>query len=263
SSYERGSFNVCEAIRRSNNVWFYKAALDTGGKPILKTARNFGIGSGPKIGLEGVASGTIAEAIYAERALANFSIGQGNLLTSPLQMTLAYCALANGKYLPVPRLIGQIQAPPPSEAVLQRFPPRQAFAFDFSRSQMQAIQQGLREVVNHRSGTGTRAKLHRPTISGKTGTAQWTPKDGKERWVVWFSGYVLGNPKLVFTVMCESQPGEQIFGGEVAAPLAASFLQTVYDDPNRFRLRSIPSKDPRPLASVESSPMGQIALHRN
>lgn len=245
SGHDFGFLNVCEALCRSNNVWFYQAALDTGGKSLLQATRAFGFGAAPPLPLENTAPGTLPVSLRAERALANFAIGQGELLVSPLQMTLAYCALANGRFVPRPRLLLQVQTPPPDLSVLEAPAPLTPAPLPFDKAQLLAIRQGLWEAVNDARGTGKAARLDMPKVLGKTGTAQWTPKNGEERWVGWFSGFVEAEgPHLAFTVMCESLPGEAISGGQIAAPLAAQFLQTVYADPGLYRLREIRPDSP-------------------
>lgn len=237
SARDGGYLNVCEALCQSNNVWFYQAGIATGAAALLESARGFGFGKAPLLPLDGAAAGTLPRALQGERAVANFSIGQGDLLVSPLQMTTAYCGLANGRFVPHPRLLLQIQSPPPSITVLDAPPSLPPLPLPFESRQILAIRQGLWESVNSVHGTGKAARLTHPKVLGKTGTAQWTPKDGEDRWVGWFSGFVDStNPQLVFTVMCESLPGEPISGGQIAAPLAAQFLETVYGDPNQYRL---------------------------
>lgn len=241
STRDGGYLNVCDALCRSNNVWFYQAALDTGGKALLRSAKVFGMGESPLLPLEGAASGMLPAAVQGERATANFAIGQGEILVSPLQMATAYCGLANGQYVPRPRLLLQIQTPPPEIAVLEAPAPLPPVPLPYDRAQVLAVRQGLWQSVNDARGTGKAARLDYPKVFGKTGTAQWTPLNGEDRWVGWFAGFVDSNPQLVFTVMCESQPGEPISGGQIAAPLAAQFLQTVYADPGLYRLAEIRS----------------------
>lgn len=245
SAQESGHLNVCEALSRSNNVWFYQAALDTGGAALIRAAKAFGLGTAPLLPLEGAASGAIPTALHAERAVANYAIGQGDLLVSPLQMTRAFCGLANGRFLPHPRLLLQIQTPPPTLSVLEAPTPLPLSALPFAKAHFLAVRQGLWDCVNGARGTGKAARLSSPKVLGKTGTAQWTPKNGEERWVGWFSGFVeSASPRLVFTVMCESLPGEPISGGQIAAPLAAQFLQTVYAGPALNHLRQARNQIP-------------------
>ena len=259
--HEYGNYTVRQALMRSTNTWFYQAALKAGSTDLIRAAREFGLGEKPILPLDGVTAGNVPEKIVADRGLANFSIGQGELLVSPLQMALAMSGIANGGYIPKPRLILQFQSPPPEENVLRITPVLRPTLLDFDERALDAVRQGMLDVVQNQSGTGKAAAAGWPRVAGKTGTAQWTA-DGKERNIAWFSGYVdAQSPRIAFAVMCEGRPGEHIFGGRVSAPMAGSFIRTIYKNPKTYHVTT-PGNQPkwRPTDDLEAEMEAPVTL---
>ena len=65
-------------------------------------------------------------------------------------------------------------------------------------------------------------------MAGKTGTAQWGPKN-KERTAAWFAGFVPAeHPQYAFAALYESEVGSNVHGGTAAAPMIAMILKDVY-----------------------------------
>lgn len=146
----------------------------------------------------------------------NFSIGQGDLLVSPLQTAVAYASLANGGTLWQPQVVGATRSADGSSQ--RKISPKRAGTVQLSAATRTAITDGLRRVVTEPSGTASSVFAGFPAaypISGKTGTAEVYGKDT----AAWFASY---GPKLpsgkqyVVVVMIE-QGG---LGGEAAAPAA-------------------------------------------
>lgn len=240
SDKNEGWMDVRTALMRSCNTWFFQVAEKSGSLPILATASDFGLGAKPAFPLTGTSAGRLPSETGGAQAAANLSIGQGDLLVSPLQMALAMAGIANGGYVPKPRLILQIQNPPPQESVKMAFPVQRAVDLDYRSLDLRYVRQGMWGVVNRPNGTGTAARMDWPHVLGKTGTAQWS-KDGEERSLVWFAGYVNSNaPQIAYVVMLEGESEESIFGGSTAAPVAGEFLRTVYADPDTYGIQ-IPS----------------------
>ena len=72
-------------------------------------------------------------------------------------------------------------------------------------------------------------------MAGKTGTAQWGPKN-KERTAAWFAGFVPADkPQLAFAAVYEGDVGSKAHGGSAAAPMIAMILKDVYKDGNKKR----------------------------
>jgi len=232
---DEGLMDVKYALLRSCNTWFYQAALETGAAPITAMSHRFGLGWAPDLPLPSVSAGNIPDpGTYNDpRSLANYAIGQGRVLASPVQMALAMAALANGTHVPRPRLIqGRIDAR--TEELLQRYEPQPASSLQTRLSDVDLIRDGLWGVVNYRTGTAGVARLQTPDVYGKTGTSQWS-NEGKRASLAWFVGWVDAfNPRIAFAVVTHGRDGERLSGGGDAAPIAAGFLRRVYEEPEGY-----------------------------
>jgi penicillin-binding protein 2 len=148
----------------------------------------------------------------------NISIGQGELLTSPLQVCAYYNALGNNGIWVKPHLLHKEIRERDSETVeleLEELP--------LSDENLEIIQTGLYKAVNERYGTGTASSFKHITVYGKTGSAE--NHMGKDTHA-WFCGYaVWERPEISFTVFMENAG----HGGSMAAPIAAKII-SFYDN---------------------------------
>ena len=86
------------------------------------------------------------------------------------------------------------------------------------------------EVVNAPAGTGHQASLDKVEVAGKTGTAQWGPKD-RERTAAWFAGFVPAeHPQYAFAALYEGDVGSKVHGGTVCGPMIAQVFKDVYKE---------------------------------
>jgi penicillin-binding protein 2 len=93
---------------------------------------------------------------------------------------------------------------------------------------MEEVRTGMVEVVNGSNGTGHEAQLDGVEVAGKTGTAQWGPKN-KERTAAWFAGFLPSDePKYAFAAVYEGDVGSKVHGGTTAAPMIADIFQEIY-----------------------------------
>ncbi|MDH4408389.1 MAG: penicillin-binding transpeptidase domain-containing protein [Verrucomicrobiales bacterium] len=241
-----GMMDVKYAMLRSCNTWFYQVALDTGAGPITAMSQRFGLGSAPDLPLPSVAAGSIPdpETYNDPRSLANYAIGQGRVLASPVQMALAMAALSNGSQVPRPRLIqGRIDAR--TEELVERHEAQPAHMLRVRLSDIELIRDGMWGVVNYGTGTAGTARMKTPDVYGKTGTSQWS-NHGKKASLAWFVGWVDAfNPRIAFAVVTQGRDGERLSGGGDAAPIAAKFLRTVYAETESYgvTLPDAPSRD--------------------
>ncbi len=232
---DEGPLDVRFALLRSCNTWFYQAGTYTGGDPIRSAAEVFGLGAAPDLPIPGVQAGRLPSSrmLSARQAVANFSIGQGDLLISPVQAALMMAGIANGRYLPGLRLVRQRQDPF-ERRVAGYQAPRKSRMLNFRTYDVNLVRAGMWGVVNHARGTGKAAALDFPSVYGKTGTAQWS-SEGEERALAWFGGFLpLESGTIAFAVMTEGRRDERLFGGKNAAPMAGSFLRELVADPDRF-----------------------------
>ena len=230
-----GPMDVRYALVTSCNTWFYQAALNTGAAPISDVCARFGLGIAPALPLPSVSPGNIPkpEGYGDPRSLANFAIGQGQVLASPVQMAFAMAALANGEHVPQPRLIRETLDPKIGTLIL-RNQPRKASRLNLRPGDIDLIRDGMWGVVNYSGGTAGSAAMRKPVVYGKTGTSQWSV-GGQMRSLAWFTGWVdAENPRIAFAVVTQGRGSETLSGGRSAAPIASGVLRKVYADPESY-----------------------------
>ncbi|MBK1884020.1 hypothetical protein JIN85_16490 [Luteolibacter pohnpeiensis] len=237
SKIPEGDINVERALARSNNSWFYQVGVKTGPAAFLSTAKRLGFGKVTGLPLIGESSGLVPDDAYMRRVhkrpildgdTANMSIGQGPLLASPLQVAQAMAGIANGGVLPELHLIRQIQDT--RGRVVNATMPERRNWLGISDIALQAVRDGMRDVVNSGYGTGRGAALDYTELCGKTGTAQWGPTSKNQR-LAWFAGFLPhDNPRYSFAVVYEGRPGETVSGGRMAAPMVRKFFEGVRED---------------------------------
>jgi membrane peptidoglycan carboxypeptidase len=233
---DSGWFDLKGALVRSFNTYFYQAALNIGDQPILATAREFGFGQPIELPLAGVAKGDLPKRVPSQQGLANVSIGQSPLLSSPLEVAMAMATLADGMRRPKARLVSQVQDP--EGGIVSATPPAHLNNIRYPVQGMIDIHNAMYGVVNHVNGTAAKARVPSLRVYGKTGTAQWS-SEGAMISAVWFAGFIKDtDPPLAFAVAFEGKKGEQIFGGSVAAPVAGKVLSEVAAKPAEFALRT-------------------------
>ena len=213
-----GTVNVLSALQYSCDVYFYQAGLKLGIDLLLKWCRAFRLGEPTGIDLPGEASGTIAGPDWKRRRFGenwyqgdtiNYSIGQGYLLLTPLQIARVYAAIANGGRLVYPFLCERAY--------------REPTAMPVSRAKLAVVQKGLDYVVSR--GTGARASRFGVTIAGKTGTAQNAHGDDHAL----FAGYApADDPRYVAVAVVEA--GKH--GSSVASPIVGAVLAHILSHPD-------------------------------
>ena len=170
-----GPVDMHEAIMHSCDIYFYEIAKKIGIDRIEAMAHRFGLGEtygyevpGEKPGLvpsKGWKRATTGAPWQAGETLIA-GIGQGYLLTTPLQLAVMTSRIANGGKAVIPRLVrsvgGEVIVPAPVESI------------GVSRKALAIAREGMNMVSNHPRGTAFRARLNEPGMSmaGKTGTAQ-------------------------------------------------------------------------------------------
>ncbi|MDL2227165.1 penicillin-binding protein 2 [Deltaproteobacteria bacterium OttesenSCG-928-M10] len=240
-----GPVNLKQSLKVSCDVYYYELGRRMGGDRMAKLAREF-FGLGRKLGLEIPAedTGVIPDSTwimgrYKQRwrpgDTINASIGQGNVLCTPLQVAQFTAVLANGGKLYRPHIVKDIVDV--AGNVVKSFDPELISEIKVDPQHIHAVQNGLVAVVNEPGGTGRRASLPDVTVAGKTGTAQVVGmaryqgylKDQipyKDRDHAWFTGYAPAeNPEVVVAVLLEHTGG----GGTFAAPVARQMLAAYFD----------------------------------
>ena len=226
-----------EAIKYSCNTFFYQLGLKVGAQRIADMATEFGLGSSTGSGLLGEKPGIVPSPAWKRKLLrerwhpgdtVSFSIGQGLITVTPLQVARLMAAVANGGTLWKPRLVSRIEAADGStvkaeEPIVQRRIALAPVIYNFLR-------RALWGVVND-GGTGRAAGIQGIDVAGKTGTAQTREvRSAADRraWRddhAWFAGFAPAeDPRVVLVVLVE-RAGP---GGREAAPLARDVFRAIF-----------------------------------
>lgn len=234
-----GSLTFSEALTQSCNTWFYQIGMKIGSGTLSDYATRFGLGQRTGIPLNAESSGVIPNDEYMMRVhkrnmlggdLANFAIGQGDVTTTPLQLAMAVGAVGNGGTLYAARLVNQVQSI--DGQIVTAYDVRARSQVDFDKEVFKALKQGMTGVVESRAGTAPVLRIKGLRVGGKTGTAQWGPKN-KERTAAWFAGVApIDNPKYAFAALYESdlRNADSSHGGDTAAPMIARVLRELAKD---------------------------------
>jgi penicillin-binding protein 2 len=232
---DRGALNFVQALTESCDTWFYQVGIKTGADPIIDWALKLGFGAKCGIPLRGEVEGRVPNDEYMKAThgrkllngdIANLSIGQGDTQVTPLQMAQAMAIVANGGTLFQARLVRQVQTI--DNEIVSAYQVRAKRTLDVSSGTLDQLRAGMIDVVNGTGGTAHQASLDNVEVAGKTGTAQWGPKD-KERTAAWFGGFVPADqPQYAFAALYEGDVGSKVHGGSTAAPMIAQIFKEVY-----------------------------------
>ena len=221
--------DVIKAIRRSNDIFFYKIGALLTPTKIKKWAEIFGYGTKTGLGLD-EAEGLIPSLFWKEEVIKdrwylgdtyNLSIGQGYLLVTPLQVTQATAVFANGGYLCKPQLL---KVPSTASASKDK---QNCKKLPISKKTLDLVRQGMKETCLA-GGTGWPFFDFKPEVGCKTGTAESQSKEtSPHAWFTVFAPYdpSAGGPEIVLSVLVE-EAGQ---GSDVAAPIAKEILKAYFE----------------------------------
>ena len=230
---DSGMLNFAGALEQSCDTWFYQVGIKTGARPIVDWALKFGFSSKTGIPLRSESEGSIPTDEYLQKhhlprlssgGLANISIGQGDVLVTPLQMAQAMATIANGGTFYQTRLVQQVQSL--DTKIVTGYEVRIRDELAMTQENLDELKKAMVAVVSGGRGTAHKAAVENVEVAGKTGTAQWGPKK-EERNAAWFAGFApAGKPKYAFAALYESEPGQKdAHGGSVAAPMIGKVLR--------------------------------------
>ena len=231
-----GPVDLPAALARSSDTYFYSLGelfwtqrATFGDTPIQDTAERFGFGLATGIELPGERRGLVqtpsgrhadGDDWYTGDSV-NLSIGQGDLLVTPVQLANAYATLAAGGVRHQPRLVSRVADPADRSA--EERPPVPVAADDLDPELLAPIHSGL--LLATRTGTAATSfagfPLDQLPIGGKTGTAQVT---GRADYSLFVAFGPWPTPDLAVAVVLE----EAGFGGHGAAPAARAFLEAAF-----------------------------------
>jgi penicillin-binding protein 2 len=259
-----GHMNLEQSLRESCDVYYYDLALKVGIERIAETARRLGLGEAFSIGMSAVTEGLVPNKEWKERErgadwvigdTVNASIGQGFVLSSPLQLAVMTARLATGKAVS-PRLVRRIGGTETSYDA--------GADMGFNENHLRQIRRAMFAATNNRRGTayGSRIIDEANRMAGKTGTSQVRNITAAERArgvtrnedLPWnrrdhalFVNYApYEEPRIAVSVVVEHGGG----GSAAAAPIARDVtLQALFGaDPP---LDAYPSKDRERIRSQQ------------
>jgi len=238
-THVHGKVDMRDAVAQSCNIYFFKLAESVGMDRIARIATEFGLGQKTGIGVNPEAPGRIpTRSWYALRYRGQFrigftlntSIGQGATTVTPLQLALAYAAIANGGTVYSPQLVRAVETS--DGAVVQDFPPRVRQKARVAPENLARMNEALTAVVSSEKGTAFPVRDPSLDVAGKTGTAQTGyvntgSDDAKKAWYLsrdhaWFAAYSPAKSPEIAVVVLVEHGGS---GPTVAAPLAMQIIR--------------------------------------
>jgi cell division protein FtsI (penicillin-binding protein 3) len=203
----RGLMTISDALRVSSNIGIAKAVLPMEPGQQYENLRDFGFGGLTGLGLGEVAGTLRRPDRWSSQSQASLAIGY-EIGVTPLQMAMAYGALANGGKLMQPLLVKEIRNA--SGSVMETYSP-QVIRQVVSPRTAESVTSVLEEVVE--DGSGTLAQLGKFRVGGKSGTTRlYEPGKGYE------------DPQLVIFVKLE-RPQGTYYGGAIAAPVTRATME--------------------------------------
>src|SRR5215210_1863972 len=236
-----GVIALPQALSVSSDVFFYKLGLEANGNGdgllIQRWARRLGLGRKTGIDLPGELPGLIPSPKWRKQVNKegigdgrpwsagdniNLSVGQGDLQANPVQMAIAYAAVANGGRVVTPHLAERIEDA--DGRVLQKVPAPARRRVRIKPEYRNAILSGLRSAASAPRGTSADVFKGFPIpVAGKTGTAEKGMGRPDQSWYISLAPYP--NPRCVVAVTDEAGG----FGAETAAPAARRILAALFD----------------------------------
>jgi len=224
SSYSRGGHGELDAMQAfalSCNSYFINTGLQLGYRKIVEVAERFGLGSPTGIREQGIieADGNIpdAAAYYSNGDIANLSIGQGEIMATPVQVANIIATIANGGIKNRVNIVDSIIDDDGNKIrTIRKDEGKRVISKDIA----ERIKRFMEEVTS--TGTGTEANLDLyGGTGGKTGSAETSRSDVVH---AWFGGYFPRiDPKYAICVFVEN--GQN--GGRTAAPVFAEIAKEI------------------------------------
>lgn len=230
--YGHGRVNVVDALKYSCNIFFYNMAVDLGPENIYKYASMFGFGNKTGIDLPNEKAGLLPNTAWKKAKMkegwyggesVNYSIGQGYILVTPLQVCVYTGGLATNGTTMVPHILGRF-VNAKQETTFEK-QPTVANTATLDPRAVELVREGMKQVVQASDGTGRRANVKELDVRGKTGTAQYARR-GEMIKCTWFIAYVVSD---IYPVAVTLLVEEGISGGSTNAPMCRQLLEKIVE----------------------------------
>ena len=226
SGGRHGTLTLPRAIQQSCNPYFNKLANTVGWRATVETCQMLGFGRRTGIELPNESAGILPgsrawrtsrpNAVMTPHSTAMLSIGQGEMMSTPLQMAAVAAAVANGGKYYQPRIVRQAVAEN-GEILVPDTPKLEADLIEagISPEDFELIRRGMFMAVNEPGGTARRAAIPNYQIAAKTGTTQTTDmgRQSNNSWMISFAPY--DEPKYAIAMVVQNAGS----GGAVCGPL--------------------------------------------
>ncbi len=230
-----GAVNLLKAIQRSNDIYYYGVAQTIGVDVIANMARKLKLGDKLNIDLPAESNGLIPDDVWKRKTFnevwfpgdtLHMAIGQGYVLTSPLQILGITSFIASNGTLYQPQLVNKITF---GDSTVSNFKSKVLLSNIISKDKINLVKKGL-ELVPKYGGTAWPFFTFPIPTAGKTGTAEYG--DPKNLTHAWYTSYApADNPKIALTVLVEGG-GE---GSNTSAPIAKEAYRW-YFSPDKNKL---------------------------
>ncbi|MDO8570177.1 MAG: penicillin-binding protein 2 [Candidatus Daviesbacteria bacterium] len=240
-----GWVNLQTALKRSNDIYFYRVGERVGEEFLGKTAKKLGFGKKLGIDLPNEADGLVPNDAWKIQNIKtgwypgdtlHMAIGQGFLLATPLQVLAQTAYIASGGKLIQPHLVTQITTT--SGDLIKQFNPDPIVKDIFKKEDLEVVKNGL-ELVPKIGGTAWPFFNFSISTAGKTGTSEFGVQNKTHAWYTTYAP--VDDPRITITVLVEGG-GE---GSTVAAPIAKE-IYTWYFNTDKGNIKSL---DTYPVAS--------------
>jgi len=252
-----GTQDLRGAIINSCNVYFYQAGLRTGIEETVKVAKAFGLAEPPGLGLGDEVRGHLPDPQPRRRGQPGWSagntlvasIGQGPVVSSPMQLLTMVAAIANGGNIYKPYVLRKMMTT--NGEVLEEYESELVRKVAVNPETLAFVRRAMLGVVD--GGTGARSRVPGIPIGGKTGTAQVVKKGETKGQAnlkdhAWFVSFApVDNPKLAVVVLVENGG----FGGQVAAPIAKAIYEAAFGSRAQAPLATAAKPAAKPEEEIE------------
>lgn len=222
-SHGYGWLTLIDVVVKSSNIGMAKVGRKMGARRLERYCRTYGFGRATGLGLPGESRG-ILRPLRSWTGDSVLSVPFGHEISvTPLQLAVAYGALANGGVLYRPQIVRRIESS--DGQVVQEFPPAPVGRV-ISQKTSATMREILRQVVVR--GTGKRARVRGYDVAGKTGTARKVVggRYSDKKHFASFVGFAPADRPRAVVLITVDEPQGAHYGGTVAGPAVAAVLES-------------------------------------